>query len=102
MEPRDLRLSFRHDRPLHHPGTSSVVRFKILNRIAFQNANVMRLKIHFYSYFKDLTGCAETTEELAGGNNIADLLKRLIEKFPKLATMQKSTLIAVGVEYQNK
>lgn len=62
----------------------------------------MCLKIHFYSYFKDLTGCAETTEELTCGNNIADLLKRLIEKFPKLAAMQNSTLVAVGVEYQTK
>ena len=62
----------------------------------------MRLKIHFYSYFKDLTRCAEITEELADGSKISDLLKQLIEKFPKLAAMQKSTLIAVGVEYQNK
>jgi MoaD family protein len=62
----------------------------------------MRLKIHFYSYFKDLTGCAETTEELTSGNTIGDLLKRLIEKFPKLGAMQKSMLVAVGVEYQNK
>lgn len=62
----------------------------------------MRLKIHFYSYFKDLTGCAETTEVIASGSTIADLLQRLIEKFPKLAAMQKSTLVAVGVEYQTK
>jgi molybdopterin converting factor small subunit len=62
----------------------------------------MRIKICFYSYFKDLTGCAETTKNLAEGSSIADLLKQLIEKFPKLAAMQKSALIAVGVEYQNK
>ena len=62
----------------------------------------MRIKINFYSYFKELTGCAETTEEFSNGNNIADLLQRLIEKFPKFGAMQKSTLIAVGVEYQTK
>ena len=62
----------------------------------------MRIKVNFYSYFKDLTGCAETTEELPDGSKIADLTQHLIAKFPKLASMQKSTLIAVGVEYQNK
>lgn len=62
----------------------------------------MRIKIHFYSYFKELSGCAETTEALPEGSTIADLTQQLITKFPKLASMQKSTLIAVGVEYQNK
>lgn len=62
----------------------------------------MRIKIYFYSYFKELTGCAETTEELPEGSTIADLTQQLITKFPKLASMQKSTLIAVGVEYQTK
>ena len=62
----------------------------------------MQITVHFYSYFKDLTGCAKTTEQIASGDTIAVLQKRLIEKFPKLASMQKSTLIAVGVEYQGK
>lgn len=62
----------------------------------------MRIKINFYSYFKELTGCAETAEEIPEGSSIADLNRNLIAKFPKLASMQKSTLIAVGVEYQNK
>ena len=62
----------------------------------------MQITVHFYSYFKDLTGCAETTAQIASGDTIAVLQTRLIEKFPKLASMQKSTLIAVGVEYQTK
>jgi molybdopterin converting factor small subunit len=56
----------------------------------------------FHSYFKDLAGCAETTETLADGATVADLLARLAERFPKLAAMQASTLIAVGVEYQGR
>lgn len=62
----------------------------------------MRIKVNFYSYFKDLTGCAHTFEELPSASSIADLTRQLITKFPKLAAMEKSTLIAVGVEYQNK
>lgn len=60
----------------------------------------MCLKIHFYSYFKDLTSCADSVVELPEGSTIADLQERLITKFPKLDAMKKSTLIAVGVDYQ--
>jgi molybdopterin converting factor small subunit len=60
----------------------------------------MQVSVTFYSYFKDLTGCETTSEELPAGSTLADLYARLISRFPKLATMQKSTLMAVGVEYQ--
>ena len=62
----------------------------------------MKICVHFYSYFKERTGCVETTEEVAPGSTIDDLLKRLIARFPKLGAMQNSTLIAVGVDYQPK
>ena len=62
----------------------------------------IKVHVHFYSYFKELTGCAQTTEEVAPGSTIADLLQRLIARFPKLGAMQNSTLIAVGVDYQPK
>ena len=62
----------------------------------------MHVGIQFWSYFKDLTGCAQTSEELASGATIGDLLQRLHARFPKLVAMQNSTLIAVGVEYQGK
>ena len=60
----------------------------------------LRVPVHFWSYFKELTGCAEAEETLAPGSTISDLMKKLHARFPKLAAMQKSTLIAVGVEYQ--
>ncbi len=60
----------------------------------------MLIPVHFYSYFKDLTGCAETVEELPAGGTVGDLHERLIARFPRLGEMRKSTLIAVGVEYQ--
>ena len=62
----------------------------------------MRISVSFYSYFKDLTGCAQITETLADGSTIDDLFKQLTTRFPKLAAMQRSTLIAVGVEYQDR
>ena len=64
--------------------------------------SAMIVTVHFYSYFKDLTGCAQTAEEVAPGGTIADLQQKLLARFPKLAAMQNSTLIAVGVDYQPK
>lgn len=62
----------------------------------------MQTKVIFHSYFKDLTGCAEITEQLPAGSTIGHLLERLYERFPKLKVMQKSTLIAVDVDYQDR
>lgn len=60
----------------------------------------MKVSIQFFSYFQDLTGCDHTDEELPADATVGDLTRRLHERFPKLIEMQRSTLIAVGVEYQ--
>ena len=60
----------------------------------------MVVRISFYSYFKDLTGCAQTTETLPAASTLSELLARLSARFPKLAPMRKSLLVAVGVDYQ--
>jgi molybdopterin converting factor small subunit len=62
----------------------------------------MRVTVQFYSYFRELTGCSESIEELPDGATLGELHLRLIGKFPKLAPMQRSTLIAVGVDYQTR
>lgn len=60
----------------------------------------VQVRIHFYSYFKDLAGLAEVTESLAPGSRLEDLLQKLYLRFPKLAAMKKSALVAVGLDYQ--
>jgi molybdopterin converting factor small subunit len=60
----------------------------------------MRVSVHFYSYVKDLTGCEQTTETVADGSPLAELLKAVFRRFPKLAAMEKAMLVAVGVDYQ--
>jgi molybdopterin converting factor small subunit len=62
----------------------------------------VRIKVSFYSYFKELAGCAETVLDLPAGANLGELLARLHGCFPALAPMAKSTLVAVGVEYQDR
>lgn len=60
----------------------------------------MKIKVLFHSYFKELTGCSEWTGELPPGSTIAGLTELLHHQFPKLREMKRSTLIAVGVDYQ--
>jgi len=62
----------------------------------------VEITVHFYSYFKDLTGCAWTSETVSSGSTLDVLLKQLIVRFPKLGAMQNSTLIAVGLDYQGR
>ncbi|HSU56200.1 MAG TPA: MoaD/ThiS family protein [Candidatus Dormibacteraeota bacterium] len=60
----------------------------------------MTLIVRFHSYFKDLTGCAHTQENVSGGTTLEQFFQALCQRFPKLQPMRKSTLMAVGVEYQ--
>jgi molybdopterin converting factor small subunit len=62
----------------------------------------MRISVHFYSYFKELVGCAQTEEVAAEGSTLAEFLRKLFQRFPKLAAMEKSMLVAVGVDYQSR
>ena len=52
----------------------------------------MKVRISFYSYFKDLTGADQVTEIVASGTTLGGLFSMVAEKFPKLAPMRKSTL----------
>jgi molybdopterin converting factor small subunit len=62
----------------------------------------MTVHVHFYSYFKELTGTAQAVQELPDGATLGELHRRLLLRFPKLEPMRKSTLLAVGVEYQGQ
>jgi MoaD family protein len=62
----------------------------------------MSVTIRFFSYFKDLTGCADTQETMPEGSTLGDLFEMLTMRFPKLAPMKRCTLMAVGVEYRDR
>lgn len=61
----------------------------------------MKTTVTFYSYFKDLTNTDSVTIELPEGSSIGDLLSEVYRQFPKMKSMERSTLIAVGLEYQD-
>lgn len=60
----------------------------------------MQILVAFHSYFRELAGCAGFTLEIPEGATIDELYRKIVNQFPKLAPLEKSTLIAVGVEYQ--
>jgi molybdopterin converting factor small subunit len=60
----------------------------------------MTVSVSFYSYFKDLAGCARLTEELPPGSTLEALLEKLAARLPSWGGMRQSCLTAVGVEYQ--
>jgi MoaD family protein len=62
----------------------------------------MTVRVQFFSWFKDLTGCSAMTETLPDGSTLEDLFEKLAGRFPKLASLEKSVLMAVGVDYQER
>ena len=62
----------------------------------------MHVTVCFYSWFKELTGCAQLEEILPPGSTVEVLLARMIARFPKLAGLQRSILVAVGLDYQGR
>jgi MoaD family protein len=61
----------------------------------------MKVNVQFYSYFKNLTGTPSMELDLPQKSTIGDLAAQLQTRFPRLKEMQRSTLIAVGLEYQD-
>ena len=59
----------------------------------------MTVSIQFWSYFRDLTGTAVDTLEVAEGSTVGTVLDALYCRYPALQPLRASTLVAVGVEY---
>jgi molybdopterin converting factor small subunit len=60
----------------------------------------MSVRVTFHSYFRELAGLDETTADLKTGATLRDLLEQIFTRFPRLRPLQKSMLLAVGVDYQ--
>jgi molybdopterin synthase sulfur carrier subunit len=57
------------------------------------------IKVNFFSYFKDLTGCESNILQLPPGTSLDQALNLIRQQYPKMESMKKSTLAAVGLEY---
>jgi len=60
----------------------------------------VNITIQFFSYFKDLTGVHETRRAVPDGTTLGQLHEELCREHPSLNEMSRSTLLAVGVDYQ--
>jgi molybdopterin converting factor small subunit len=60
----------------------------------------VKVTVTFWSYFRDLAGCDRAEETAPPDCTIETFLAGLLARFPKLAPLRKSMLVAVGVEYQ--
>jgi len=60
----------------------------------------MKIEVRFHSYFRDLAGCQGTQEEVPAGTSLGALLDKVRARYPRLQEMARSTLVAVGVDYQ--
>ena len=62
----------------------------------------LEVTVNFYSFFKDLTGCASVSHIIPSDSTLLTLLDQLAARFPRLEPLQNSMLIAVGLEYQDR
>ena len=62
----------------------------------------MKITIQFFSFLRQLTGQTECALELPDGSTVADALTQLYAKYPRLKEAEKTTLMAVGVEFATR
>lgn len=60
----------------------------------------MNVTIQFFSYFKELTGIDRLEHVVADGTTLGQLHEDLCREHPALRDMSRSTLLAVGLDYQ--
>lgn len=61
----------------------------------------MTVHVLFFSVLRDITGCVEMTWPDAPPN-LADLLERMYDRWPKLRAWDKSLLLAVDQTYARR
>jgi molybdopterin synthase catalytic subunit/molybdopterin converting factor small subunit len=62
----------------------------------------MKVTVQFFSFLRQLVGQNELTLELPAAATVGDLLPELYHRFPRLREAEKTTLIAVGVEFAKR
>lgn len=60
----------------------------------------MNVTIQFFSYFRELTGMDRLDRTVPAGTRLGELHDALCAELPALHEMSRSTLLAVGVDYQ--
>lgn len=59
----------------------------------------MTVTVHFWSYFRDLTGIKSDQFDVPAGMRVGAFLDMVYGRHPALVPLRGSALVAVGVEY---
>lgn len=59
----------------------------------------MKVTVQFFSFLRSIAGRDELQLELPSTATVADALRQLSAQFPRLREAEKTTLVAVGVEF---
>lgn len=62
----------------------------------------MKITVQFFSFFRQLTGQNELPLDLPDSATVSVALAQLHAKFPRLKEADKSTLIAIGIEFASR
>jgi molybdopterin synthase catalytic subunit len=62
----------------------------------------VKITVQIFSFLRQLVGQSECALDLPDGSTVADALAQLHAKFPRLKEAEKTTLIAVGVEFATR
>ncbi len=62
----------------------------------------MKITVQLFSFFRQLTGQNELPLELPDGATVTDALTQLYAEFPRLQEADKTTLIAIGVNFATR
>jgi len=62
----------------------------------------VKITVQFFSFLRQRTGQNEAALELPDGSTVGDALTQLQAKFPQLKEAEKTTLIAIGVEFATR
>ena len=62
----------------------------------------MKITVQFFSFLRQLAGQTEIVLELPDDSTVADALTQLQTRFPRLKEAEKTTLIAIGVEFATR
>ena len=60
----------------------------------------MKIKVKFWSYFKEHTQCTEVILNLPEAATLGEAYDEILRRFPVLSGMKNCTLKAVGLNYQ--
>jgi molybdopterin synthase catalytic subunit/molybdopterin converting factor small subunit len=62
----------------------------------------MKITVQFFSFLRQIAGCNELAFEVPDDATVGDALAQLYMKFPRLKEADKTTLVAVGVEFAKR